>query len=91
MKMALQILQNHASFDFIVGGETAGILFAAWISELTSLPMIYIRKNSKDFGKNKRIEGDFKPNSNILLVEELATDGGSKMSFVNSIRDAREQ
>ena len=51
MKMALQILQNHASFDFIAGGETASIPFAAWISELTSLPMIYIRKKSKGFGK----------------------------------------
>ena len=91
MKMALQILQNRASFDVIAGGETAGIPFAAWISELTSLPMIYIRKKSKGFGKNKRIEGDFKPNSNILLVEDLATDGGSKMSFVNAIRDAGGQ
>ena len=91
MKMALQILQNRASFDVIAGGETAGIPFAAWISELTSLPMIYIRKKSKGFGKNKRIEGDFKPSSNILLVEDLATDGGSKMSFVNAIRDAGGQ
>ena len=91
MQMALQILQNRTSFDVIAGGETAGIPFAAWISELTSLPMIYIRKKSKGFGKNKRIEGDFKPNSNILLVEDLATDGGSKMSFVNSIRDAGGQ
>ena len=91
MKMALQILQNRASFDVIAGGETAGIPFAAWISELTSLPMIYIRKKSKGFGKNKHIEGDFKPSSNILLVEDLATDGGSKMSFVNAIRDAGAQ
>jgi Orotate phosphoribosyltransferase len=53
--------------------------------------MIYIRKKSKGFGKNKRIEGNFKPNSNILLVEDLATDGGSKMSFVNAIRDAGGQ
>ena len=53
MKMALQILQNRVSFDVIAGGETAGIPFAAWISELTSLPMIYIRKKSKGFGKNK--------------------------------------
>ena len=44
MKMAVQILQNCASFDVIAGGETAGIPFATWISELTSLPMIYIRK-----------------------------------------------
>ena len=88
MKMALQVLENTIPFDAIAGGETAGIPFAAWISELMSLPMIYVRKKPKGFGKNKRIEGLIKPNQNILLVEDLATDGGSKISFVNAIREA---
>ena len=88
MKMALQVLENTIPFDAIAGGETAGIPFAAWISELMSLPMIYVRKKPKGFGQNKRIEGLVEPNQNILLVEDLATDGGSKMSFVNAIREA---
>ena len=88
MKMALQVLENTIPFDVIAGGETAGIPFAAWISELMSLPMIYVRKKPKGFGQNKRIEGLVEPNQNILLVEDLATDGGSKMSFVNAIREA---
>ena len=88
MKMALQVLENTTPFDAIAGGETAGIPFAAWISELMSLPMIYVRKKPKGFGQNKRIEGLVEPNQNILLVEDLATDGGSKMSFVNAIREA---
>ena len=88
MKMALQVLENTIPFDAIAGGETAGIPFAAWISELMSLPMIYVRKKPKGFGQNKRIEGLVKLNQNILLVEDLATDGGSKMSFVNAIREA---
>ena len=88
MKMALQVLENTIPFDAVAGGETAGIPFAAWISELMSLPMIYVRKKPKGFGQNKRIEGLVEPNQNILLVEDLATDGGSKMSFVNAIREA---
>ena len=88
MEMALQVLENTIPFDAIAGGETAGIPFAAWISELMSLPMIYVRKKPKGFGQNKRIEGLVEPNQNILLVEDLATDGGSKMSFVNAIREA---
>ena len=88
MKMTLQVLENTIPFDAIAGGETAGIPFAAWISELMSLPMIYVRKKPKGFGQNKRIEGLVEPNQNILLVEDLATDGGSKMSFVNAIREA---
>ena len=91
MEMAVDILQsseNETKFDAIAGGETAGIPFAAWIAELMDLPMIYIRKKPKGFGKNKQIEGLIKPNQNILLVEDLATDGNSKISFVNALRDA---
>ena len=91
MEMAVDILQsseNETTFDAIAGGETAGIPFAAWIAELMDLPMIYIRKKPKGFGKNKQIEGLIKPNQNILLVEDLATDGNSKISFVNALRDA---
>jgi len=72
----------------VAGGETAGIPFAAWISEQLDLPMIYIRKKPKGFGRNARIEGIIKEGDTILLIEDLATDGGSKMSFIEGIRDA---
>jgi len=74
--------------DAVAGGETAGIPFAAWISERLGLPMIYIRKKPKGFGRNARIEGIIKEGDTILLIEDLATDGGSKMSFIEGIRDA---
>ena len=48
--------------------------------------MTYVRKKAKGYGKNARIEGVLKPDQNILLVEDLATDGGSKISFVDAIR-----
>jgi len=74
--------------DAIAGGETAGIPFAAWIADRLGLPMIYIRKKPKGFGRNARIEGIIKEGDTILLIEDLATDGGSKMSFIEGIRDA---
>ena len=43
----------------IAGGETAGIPFAAWIAERLGLPMIYVRKKPKGFGRNAQIEGTF--------------------------------
>ncbi|MDC1427786.1 orotate phosphoribosyltransferase [Rhodospirillaceae bacterium] len=91
MKMGISLLNHNAgveAFDAVAGGETAGIPFAAWIAELLGLPMLYIRKQAKGFGRNARIEGTFKEGANILLVEDLATDGGSKISFINAIRDA---
>ena len=75
-------------FDAVAGGETAGIPFAAFIAERLSLPMQYVRKKPKGFGRDALIEGDIKEGQRILLVEDLTTDGGSKLNFANAIRKA---
>tara|TARA_B100001769_G_C21929761_1_gene501109 strand:+ start:31 stop:666 length:636 start_codon:yes stop_codon:yes gene_type:complete len=86
---AIQYLdENHINNEIIAGGETAGIPYAAFLSQKLKKPMVYIRKKPKGFGINKQIEGQFKENQSILLVEDLATDGGSKVNFVNAIREA---
>jgi orotate phosphoribosyltransferase len=46
------------AFDNIAGGETAGIPFAALVAERMALPMTYVRKKPKGYGRNARIEGD---------------------------------
>ena len=79
---------NNLKFDLIAGGETAGIPYAAIISERIKKPMIYIRKKPKGFGKNQQIEGEFKKRKNAILIEDLATDGGSKVIFVEAMRKA---
>ncbi len=75
------------AFDNIAGGETAGIPFAAFVAERLALPMTYVRKKAKGHGRHARIEGAMSEGQRVLLVEDLATDGGSKISFVNAIRD----
>ncbi|MGE5502899.1 MAG: orotate phosphoribosyltransferase [Actinomycetota bacterium] len=79
---------GYESVDAIAGGETAGIPYAAWISDRMMLPMLYVRKKPKGFGRNAQIEGDFKEGSRVVLVEDLASDGASKVNFVNAIRQA---
>jgi orotate phosphoribosyltransferase len=74
------------AFDTIAGGETAGIPFAAMVAERMGLPMTYVRKKPKGYGRNARIEGVMAEGDRVLLVEDLATDGGSKLSFVDAIR-----
>jgi len=76
------------AFDNVAGGETAGIPFAALVAERLALPMTYVRKKPKGYGKGARIEGDMAAGQRVLLVEDLTTDGGSKLSFVDAIRDA---
>src|SRR5919112_6829625 len=74
--------------DAVAGGETAGIPFAAWVAERLNLPMQYIRKKPKGFGRGAQIEGKLGDSQRVLLVEDLATDGKSKVNFVKAIRDA---
>ncbi|SHE61062.1 orotate phosphoribosyltransferase [Loktanella atrilutea] len=75
------------AFDNIAGGETAGIPFAAMVAERMALPMTYVRKKPKGYGRNARIEGVMTEGQRVLLVEDLTTDGGSKLSFVDAIRE----
>jgi orotate phosphoribosyltransferase len=75
------------AFDNIAGGETAGIPFAAMVAERMALPMTYVRKKPKGYGRNARIEGAMTEGQRVLLVEDLTTDGGSKISFVDAIRE----
>ncbi|WP_342076046.1 orotate phosphoribosyltransferase [Yoonia sp. SS1-5] len=75
------------AFDNIAGGETAGIPFSAFVAERMALPMTYVRKKPKGYGRNARIEGVMTEGQRVLLVEDLTTDGGSKLSFVDAIRE----
>ena len=80
--------QNKIEFDLLAGGETAGIPYAAMLSEQLQKKMIYVRKKPKGFGKNQQIEGDFQKGQKAILIEDLATDGGSKVIFINTMRKA---
>ena len=75
-------------FDVVAGGETAGIPYAAWIADRLALPMQYVRKKPKGFGRNAQIEGDIREGARTLLVEDLTTDGRSKINFCTALRGA---
>tara|TARA_B100001750_G_scaffold242567_2_gene256183 strand:+ start:54 stop:758 length:705 start_codon:yes stop_codon:yes gene_type:complete len=91
MDMAASLLlqeTGYESLDVIAGGETAGIPYAAFLSERLNLPMAYVRKKPKGHGKMAQIEGHLEEGQRVLLAEDLQTDGGSKKVFVNALRDA---
>lgn len=91
MDMGVELVTRAAgfeAFDAVAGGETAGIPFAAWIAERMSLPMLYVRKKAKGFGRNAQIEGEMAEGARVLLVEDLASEGTSKLNFIHAIRDA---
>lgn len=91
MDFAASVILREVGFeavDAIAGGETAGIPFAAWLADRLMLPMQYVRKQAKGFGRDAQIEGDFDEGARILLVEDLTTDGQSKMKFCEALRQA---
>ena len=75
--------------DYLAGGETAGIPYAAFLAERLDLPMLYVRKKPKGHGKMAQIEGHMdKNNPNIILVEDLITIGSSQKVFIDALRQA---
>ncbi len=92
MDFAVDVLKEEIgedNIDYVAGGETAGIPYAAFIAERMHKPMLYVRKKPKGFGRMAQIEGvmpEDKPK--VLLVEDLQTDGGSKKVFIDALREA---
>ena len=89
MGFAAEMLKD-LNIDYMAGGETAGIPYAAFLAERMHKNMLYVRKKPKGFGRMAQIEGHFEEgsNPNVLLVEDLQRDGGSKIPFVNVLRES---
>jgi len=88
-EMAKQIRKKYKKTVLLAGGETAGIPYSSFLCQKLKLPMIYVRKQPKGFGKGKLIEGNFKSKSSSILIEDMATDGGSKIHFIQSMRKSK--
>lgn len=92
MDMGAKLLKEKAgidNIDYIAGGETAGIPYAAFIADRLNKPMLYVRKKPKGFGRMAQIEGCMdQDGAKAILVEDLQTDGGSKKVFIDALREA---
>ena len=72
--------------DVVAGAETAGIPLAAAIAIKAKLPMIYVRKRPKSYGTMSFIEGILQKDQKVVLIDDMITDGKSKMRFIEGIR-----
>jgi orotate phosphoribosyltransferase len=75
-------------FDAIAGAETAGIPFAACLAEKSGLRLRYVRKRSLGIGRNAQVEGGRVEGLRVLLIDDLTTDGTSKLAFIRGLRSA---
>jgi orotate phosphoribosyltransferase len=88
MDFGAQVLKD-LDIDYIAGGETAGIPYAAFLSDRMNKPMLYVRKKPKGFGKMAQIEGHMEgKNPRVLIVEDLQNFGTSVKVFIDALRAA---
>jgi orotate phosphoribosyltransferase len=79
------IKSKQMGFDLIGGIATAGIPYAAFISDRIKSPMIYIRPKAKEHGKNNQIEGQYVQGQSVILVEDLVNQGSSLLDARDAI------
>ncbi len=82
------IRQHQLDFDLIGGIATAGIPHAAMIADRIKAPMVYVRPKPKEHGKKNQVEGDYKANQSVILVEDLVNQGSSLSEAMMGVKDA---
>lgn len=86
----LALVKNEVGvdkFDVIAGVPTAGLAFSSPVALTLGKPMIYVRKEAKDYGRKKRIEGTIKPGDRVLVLDDVITTGHSVMAAVDAVRE----
>ena len=81
-----KINSNFKKIDAIAGVATAGIPQASLVAKELNLPLVYVRSNAKKHGMKNMIEGDLKINSNVLVIEDLISTGGSSLKAIDAIK-----
>ena len=87
IQMGRVILENFRDADAIAGVATGAIAPGALVADLLGLPFIYIRATPKDHGLENLIEGDLKPKSKVVVIEDLISTGSSSLKAVDAIRN----
>lgn len=89
--LAIRYAQAHLAesrFDAVAGAETAGIPFAALFADANGLKLRYVRKRPLGVGRNAQVEGGDVDGLNVLLMDDITTDGNSKLNFARGLRAA---
>jgi orotate phosphoribosyltransferase len=88
LELSRTILENFENVSAIAGVATGAIAQGAMVAEELNLPFVYVRSSPKDHGLENLIEGDLKPGSKVVVVEDLISTGGSSLKAVEAVRNA---
>lgn len=87
LKMLILSRIGLDEFDYICSIPTSGTIFGSSLSYELFKPHIYVRKDTKGYGTQKKIEGNLIPGSRVLFVEDVVTTGNSLLSAVESVAE----
>jgi uridine monophosphate synthetase len=81
-------LLSNLQFSRIAGLPYAAIPIATAISLAGNYPMIYPRKEVKEYGTKAEIEGEYHAGETVVVIDDLATTGGSKFEAIEKLTGA---
>ena len=76
-----------SDFDSLGSIPTSGLIFASALGYEMLKPLLYVRKESKMYGRRKMVEGYLRPGEKVLLVDDVATTGTSLSNTIKVIRE----
>ena len=85
--MAEKMLDENIRPDRIAGVVLGSVPLAAALSLATGIPYVMVRKEKKDHGTGKLIEGDLNPGDKVLVVEDVVTTAGSSIAAIKTLRE----
>lgn len=81
------IKRNKVNLDIIAGVEAAGIPHSAALGFFTNTPSVFVRKQMKDHGLKKMVEGGNVQGKKVLLIEDVVSSGQSSLAAIQALRD----
>ncbi len=81
------VLENFPDAEAIAGVATGAIAMGALVADTLGLPYVYVRSTPKDHGLENLIEGNLKPGTKVVVIEDLVSTGGSSLKAVEAIRN----
>ena len=74
-------------FDSLVSVPTGGLVIASALAIEIVKPLIYVRTKAKDYGTTKMVEGHFNKDMKVLMIDDVATTGGSVINAIKSLKE----
>jgi orotate phosphoribosyltransferase len=86
-KIAKSMAEYTEGYDLLAGMELGAVPLVVALSLETNIPYVIIRKEKREHGTGKQIEGGDVKGKRVLVIEDVITSGGSVVKTINIIRE----